>query len=270
MQVSLVEERMIETAATTDVGTVRTLNEDSIAVAVSDDPLKRDKGTMLLVADGLGGYSAGEVASSLVATRLPQLYFEGSREDYVCDLVDAVHACNRMVHEASEMSAELQGMGTTLVAAIIIDEYVAFVNVGDSRGYLFREGSVIHRTKDHSLKDASLDVPGFGARNRFSHVLTRAIGPKPNVLIDITTHHVAIGDIVLLCSDGLSDCVTDDEMKDLLFNYPCAEAVQMLVDLAKQRGGEDNISVVVANIVDVPSNKVADVHLSGFCKYLVH
>jgi len=87
----------------------------------------------------IGGYNAGEVASSLVTTKLPELYFAGCEEDYACDLVDAVHACNRMVHEASMMSTELQGMGTTLVAAIIIDEYVAFVNVGDSRGICFEK-----------------------------------------------------------------------------------------------------------------------------------
>jgi PPM family protein phosphatase len=269
MQIPLVEQRAIETAACTDVGNVRTLNEDSIAVVASDEPIKRDKGTMLVVADGLGGNNAGEVASRLVATKLPELYFTGCEQDYASDLVNAVQVCNRMVNEASEMSAELQGMGTTLVAAVIIGQYVLFVNVGDSRGYLLRETSVIHRTKDHSLKDASLDVPGFSARNRFSHVLTRAIGPKPNILIDITAHEILRGDIVLLCSDGLTNCVTDEEMKDVLFHYPCADSAQMLVDLAKERGGEDNISVAVANIVDFCPRRVDSAHLSGFSKYLI-
>jgi protein phosphatase len=270
MRVSLVEQKMIETAAITDVGNVRTLNEDSIAVVASDEPGKRNRGTMLVVADGLGGYNAGEVASRLVTTNLPDLYFAGCEEDLVYDLVNAVHSCNRMVYETSEMSPELQGMGTTLVAALIIDHFVVFVNIGDSRGYMLRGGSVIHRTKDHSLKDASLDIPGYSTRNRFSHVLTRAIGPKPNVLLDITTHQILRGDIILLCSDGLTDCITDDEMKDIVCSYPCAESAQMLVDLAKQRGGEDNISVVVANIVDVRPEKGNGVHLSGFEKYLVH
>ena len=267
MDVSLLERTSVETAGLTDVGNVRTLNEDSIAVVHSDETIKSSKGTILVLADGLGGYNAGEVASNIVATKLPELYLAGSAKDYVSDFVNAVRSCNTIVHEAS-VSEELQGMGTTLVAAVLVYQFAVFVNVGDSRGYLFRDGSVIHRTKDHSLKDASMDVPGVNVRNRFSHVLTRAIGPKPTVLIDVTAHRIATGDVILLCSDGLTDCVGDDEIKDIVLNHSPADASRMLVSRAKEQGGEDNISVVIARVDGIPAVNSKEDTL-GFEKYLV-
>ncbi|MBM2840474.1 MAG: Stp1/IreP family PP2C-type Ser/Thr phosphatase [Bacteroidetes bacterium] len=269
MQVFVMEQTKIETAAVTDVGLVRTLNEDSIAVVSKDQSGKAKKGAVLVLADGLGGHNAGEAASKLVTSSLPELYIEASGMDCASSLFRAVTACNKMVHEESLTSPVLQGMGTTVVAVVVVNQYAIFVNVGDSRGYLFRDGSIIHRTKDHSLKDASVDVPGVSPTNRFSHVLTRAIGPKPNVLIDITTHRIAKGDVILLCSDGLSDYVSDEEMKEMVSSYPCADAVEVLVDLAKERGGEDNISAIVANLQEVCIADSANPHLSGVHRYLV-
>ncbi len=255
MIISTMDQTTIESVEVTDVGNVRSLNEDSIAIVSADESVRGEKGTVMVLADGLGGCSAGEVASTLVTTKLPELYYEGQGKDYVSDLTQAVSACNTLVHKASLVCSALQGMGTTLVAAVIVNQYVIFVNVGDSRGYLFRDGSVIHRTKDHSLKDASFDNPVLGSRNRFSHVLTRAIGPKPTILIDVTTQEIAKGDTILLCSDGLTDCVSDDEIKKVISAYQCAEAGQMLVNLAKEKGGEDNISVVLATVTEIaPSN----------------
>src|SRR6266705_1634138 len=109
--VSLLEQTTIETAAATDAGLIRFINEDSIAIVAPDEPAKRGKGTVLVLADGLGGYNAGEVASTLVTSNLPKLYFDGSGNDYVSDLVGAVGVCNSMIHEASLKSAGLQGMG---------------------------------------------------------------------------------------------------------------------------------------------------------------
>ncbi|MEK9136280.1 MAG: protein phosphatase 2C domain-containing protein, partial [Bacteroidota bacterium] len=206
----------MEASPLTDVGNVRTLNEDSVAVVCQNDCGGTDKGTLLILADGLGGYNAGEVASGLVTTKVPELYFDGHGEDYLSDLTSAITSCNEMVYEASRLSEELRGMGSTLVTALVVNQFAVFANVGDSRGYIFRDGSVYHRTKDHSLKDATLDVPGFAGRSRFSHVLTRAVGPKPTVLIDVTTHRIAAGDIVVLCSDGLSDYVADDELGEIV------------------------------------------------------
>lgn len=241
----------IEVSGVTDVGTKRALNEDSIAIVRPEDAELEGKGAILVLADGLGGYNAGEVASSLVTSKLPELYYAISEKDRVSDIVAAVRACNSVVHETSLIAEELHGMGTTLVAAVIVYQYAIFANVGDSRGYLFRDGLIIHRTKDHSLRDASFDLPQFNPRHRFSHVLTRAIGPKADVSIDVTTHRVIPGDTILLCSDGLTDCVTDEEIEDVIFNHPVANASQLLVDLAKERNGADNISTIVANVSKV-------------------
>ena len=266
--VSAMEETMIETGALTDVGNVRNLNEDSVAVVHSDIPGKSCKGTILVLADGLGGYKAGEVASTMVTSMLPELYLAGSGKDYVSDFVNAVRFCNTIVHDASNKSEEQQGMGTTVVAAVLVDHYVVFVNVGDSRGYLLRDGAVVHRTRDHSLKDASMDVPEANKRNRFAHVLTRAIGPKPTVLIDVTAHRLSKGDVVLLCSDGLTDCIGNEEMKNIALNHSPADAARKLVAMAKEQGGEDNISVIIARVQEVAESGGRE-DVFGVEKYLV-
>lgn len=261
-------EAMIEIGALTDVGNVRALNEDSVAVVHSDDPDKSRKGSILVLGDGLGGYKAGEVASNMVTSMLPELYLAGPGNDYVSDLVNAVKSCNTILYDASNISEEQQGMGTTVVAAVLVDHYVIFVNVGDSRGYLVRDGAVVHRTRDHSLKDASMDVPEANKRNRFAHVLTRALGPKPTVLIDATAHRLAKGDVILLCSDGLTDCVGNEEMKNIALNHSPADAAGMLVALAKDQGGEDNISVIIARVHDIAASNGTD-SVPGIERYLV-
>jgi protein phosphatase len=260
---------VVESAALTDTGLHRSLNEDSIAVVTPDDPSQQERGALLVVADGLGGYNAGEVASALVANCLPKIYFEDLKRDCVAGLLHAVEACNKMVNEASLMSKELRGMGTTVVAAVVVNQFALFANVGDSRGYLFRDGSIIHRTKDHSLKDASVDVPGFASTSRFSHVLTRALGPKPDIVIDVTAHRIAKGDRLLLCSDGLSDYLDDDELKAVVCNHSVEDAAAMLINLAKERGGEDNISAIVAHVRKVSSTDSSNSHLAGVQRFLV-
>ncbi len=239
----------IETAALTDAGVVGSHNEDSVAVVSPANDTKKEKGTLLVVADGLGGYNAGEVASALVTSKLPELYLGGPGEDQARDLVTALETCNAIVHDAGKQSPNLQGMGSTVVAALVVDQAVVFANVGDSRGYLLRGAEVIHRTTDHSLRNSMIDVPAFGARNRLAHVLTRAIGPRPSVTIDVTAHRIRPGDTVLLCSDGLSDCVDEEDIISVVSSHSCADASAKLVSLAKQRGGKDDISVVLAKMV---------------------
>ena len=266
----VLNQTQVETSAATDIGLRRTLNEDSMAITQSPEPELRDKGVVLVLADGLGGYNAGEVASNLVTSKLPEFYFAGSKGDCASDLAEAVKACNSVVHETSLISKELQGMGSTVVAAVIVNRYVIFANIGDSRGYLFRNRVTLHRTRDHSLNDAGMDVHGLGLRSRLSHVLTRAIGPKPEVLVDLTTHGIATGDIILLCSDGLTDCVTEEEIKHIVYTNPLMTASQYLVDLAKERKSTDNISVVLAAVTAVSVGELDDdAHRARSIKYLV-
>lgn len=249
---SLLDRTMVETAALSDAGNVRTLNEDSIAVVLDEASATDFRQTILVLADGLGGYDGGKVASDLVTARLPGLFRAGSAGNALSDLIGAVRGCNTAVRDAG-IAENLQGMGTTVVAAVVIDHEVIFANVGDSRGYLFRNGSVIHRTPDHSLRVEVPAIPGVMGRNRFSHVLTRALGPQPTVDIDATAHRIAGNDVILLCSDGLTDCVDDNEIGDILLNHSAVDAARLLVSTSKERGGSDNISVIVARVHALPA-----------------
>ncbi len=262
------DQSSVQIATHTDIGNVRTLNEDSIAVVPSTDPAQSRMGTMLIVADGLGGYNAGDVASKLVTTALPELYRSGTGKDYVSDLINAVHACNGVVRNAADMSERMRGMGTTVVAAVLVGQYVIFAHVGDSRGYLFRRGELVHRTTDHSLRNVATGLVGGDVPDRFSHVLTRAIGPTPDLLVDVTAHRLEKDDVVLLCSDGLTNCVGDDVLRTIVLEYSPADAARLLVNMANDEGGEDNISVIVARIENLPARD-SDEALLGVQPYLV-
>jgi protein phosphatase len=232
----------LRTVSRTDIGRVRDNNED--AVARSD--------RLAAVADGMGGHPGGEVASA-VAISLLQAAFTGRSLD---ELHAAVRAANRAIWDRACGSAELEGMGTTVCAAAMIENgSLAIVNVGDSRAYLLRDGSFKQLTDDHSVtaeavrrgelsEQEALDHP-------YRHVLTRAVGVAPDVELDSTAHPAAEGDRVLVCTDGLFNEVPNDEIVSLMAATEDIRAtVDGLVELALSRGGHDNISVVVAEVCD--------------------
>jgi serine/threonine protein phosphatase PrpC len=243
---------ILKSVALTDAGRVRSLNEDSVAVVSPDGNPFPEKGTLLVLADGLGGYNAGEVASRMVISELPRLYFNAPGSDYVKDLEHAVAEINRVVHKASQESKHWRGMCSTLVTCLVVNESAIFLNVGDSRGYLFREESLVFRTEDHALERPTFGVRERGGWNTFSHVLTRAIGVQPDVTRDVTIHGIAPGDTILLCSDGLSDVITDEEIMVVLTDRNISDAAERLVMMAKEKKSDDNISVIISRVVDVP------------------
>jgi protein phosphatase len=227
-------------AGRTDIGRVRERNEDAIVV---DD-------RMVAVADGLGGHAGGELASRL-ATELLAASFTGGSVD---ELATAVRAANWVVWERASSSSALTGMGTTMCAAALVDEdSLAVVHVGDSRAYLAQGGSVHRLTEDHTVvtelvREGRLtEADAVGRPQRM--ILTRALGVGPDVQVDAVRRPVAPGDLLLLCSDGLFTHVPDDEIGSLLLSGSSPEkAVDELLELALSRGGEDNVSVVVAEV----------------------
>jgi PPM family protein phosphatase len=242
---------VLDIASLSDPGTFRTTNEDQLAVVHFDRQGGRHKGTLLLVADGLGGYNGGEIASGMVATEIPKLYAAGTGADPEEDIVRATEVCNRTIHAAACASPELNGMGSTMVAAIVLDPWLIFAHVGDSRGYLFRRGALVHRTEDHSLTGRPASGPQ--ARRRVAHVLTRALGPRPSVNVDVVRLRLEPGDVLVLCSDGLTGSVDDETIVGVVSHQASADAAAALIQLAKNRDGQDNISVVVARVCPLSS-----------------
>jgi serine/threonine protein phosphatase PrpC len=230
----------LDCAGRTDIGHVRERNEDAIVV---DE-------RVVAVADGLGGHAGGELASRL-ATELLAASFTGSSVE---ELATAVRAANWVVWERASSTTASTGMGTTMCAAGLVDDgALAVVHVGDSRAYLAHEGSVHRLTEDHSvaaelIRDGRLtEADAVGHPQRA--ILTRALGVGPDVQVDAVRRPVVPGDVLLLCSDGLFTHVSDDEIGALLLagGTPSATADELL-GLALSRGGEDNVSVVVAEV----------------------
>ena len=224
----------------TDVGPVRENNEDAIVT-----------GTQLVaVADGLGGHSGGELASTL-ATALVEASFTGRSLD---ELAAAVRAANWAVWDRASSTAELEGMGTTMCAAGLVDDgTLAVVHVGDTRAYLAHDGSLHRLTEDHTVTAEMVRNGELTEAEARAHphrmVLTRALGVGPDVDIDAMCHRVAPGDRLLLCSDGLFNQVTDDELASLMFDRTTPEATaDALLELALSRGADDNVSAVVADV----------------------
>jgi PPM family protein phosphatase len=230
--------RIAEQAGATDVGRQRESNEDALVVAPP----------VFAVADGMGGARAGEVASHLAAEAVAK--GPGADEPPEAQLVRMVREANRQIHALAQRDESLRGMGTTLTAVIVRDHEVSIAHVGDSRAYLLRDGKLGQLTRDHSLV-AELERSGQLSPEAAEHhpqksIITRALGPEPDV--DVDTYRVVgrAGDVFLLCSDGLTTMVSDDDVGSVLRQAPALQdAADALVRAANQSGGKDNITVVL-------------------------
>jgi protein phosphatase len=266
-EVVLSAQTILDSFAVTDLGQTRASNEDSVVIVVSAE--NPERGTLLVLADGLGGHNAGEVASRMVTAELPACYFHRSGSNYLDDLVRSVSEVNSLVHSAGREDGERLGMCTTLVSALIVNQYLVFLNVGDSRGYLIRNQRVVHRTKDHSLTGNGSAAQKHRNRHAMSHVLMQAIGPHPTVFPDITIRKIVAGDLILLSSDGLTDVATDEEIVEIALSERVSEAAPRLVELAKKNGSTDNISVVLSQVVQVSDSSSFQIHMNDLHRYLV-
>jgi len=244
----------------TDVGRRRELNEDSLHFSEKDG--------VCLLADGMGGRDFGEVASSLCVSTLNShlhKFFPKSLEgrsladggmiaEVVVQAFDAwIRDMNTIVYEFGSLDHRYREMGTTLVLLYQQTDFVVLAHVGDSRIYRIREGATRQMTEDHSFVNAQVKVGLLtreqAERSAHRNIITRCIGTRAVVKPDVTVHPAVPGDVYLLCSDGLSDLVEPNEMAGIIERNPDQrDAVTGLIDLANERGGIDNITVVLARI----------------------
>jgi serine/threonine protein phosphatase PrpC len=245
----------IRYAAKTDVGMKRTHNEDYFSLLEEDQ--------LFLVADGMGGHASGEVASKM-ATESIQEFFSRTKDDeatwpYKMDrhlsyvenrLIVGVKLANQRIFEAALKDLRLKGMGTTIVGGQIVGDKLYIAHVGDSRCYRIRGGQIQQMTRDHSLLEDYKDAkPGMTEeeQRKFPHknVITRALGMRDTVQVDVHVQDIQDGDLFLFCSDGLSGMIEDDTIASVLGSTPDLEqAVSQLVEAANKAGGTDNVTVL--------------------------
>ncbi len=247
----------VEVASCSDIGLVRDHNEDYID---SDQTLG-----IVVLADGMGGYQAGEIASEIAVNTIiqeitkpllkliqHQSHINEHYYQHLKQLLEqAVMTANQVIYQTAEEQAHYHGMGTTVVAAIFHLGLISIAHVGDSRLYRFRNQQLQQLTIDHSVLQELIDC-GFFTPQQARHapnrnLVTRALGVGQTVIVDVQQYKVDKNDIYLLCSDGLNDMLEDEEIQTILFenNYQLKKAAHALIEAANAKGGEDNISVIL-------------------------
>jgi protein phosphatase len=236
----------------TDCGCVRDLNEDCCQVVQPSDPevLER-KGVLIVVADGMGGYQAGEVASRIAVETVTRAYY-ASEDGPQAALTDAFHYANREIHRFALVRRELKGMGTTCTALVIQGGVAHSAHVGDSRLYIVRSSAIYQLTEDHSMVTALVKQGSLtreaARRHADRNIILRALGSSATVEVATWDQPLPVraGDCFILCSDGLHDSVTDEEIRMAAEEQGGAAACEALVATARDRGGHDNITVAIA------------------------
>ena len=238
-------------AVRSDVGLLREGNEDSAYAGPR----------LLAVADGMGGHAAGEVASALTIASMAELDSEQPSGDMLTDLASAIAAANSRLQEKIVANPAVEGMGTTLTALLWSDGHAAVCHIGDSRGYLLRQGELYQITHDHTLVQSLVDEGRISVDDVSTHpqrsLLLRALDGRSTAEPDLSVHDAMPGDRYLLCSDGLSGVVSDETLRDTLETVADPEAAtRELIDLANAGGGPDNITCIVADVVDTATTRL--------------
>ncbi|MBI2843990.1 MAG: Stp1/IreP family PP2C-type Ser/Thr phosphatase [Armatimonadetes bacterium] len=247
---------VVKMGARTDLGRVRENNEDKFDFyEPEEDDVLAIKGSFYGVADGMGGHAAGQIASEIALKTVVKSYYADRSPEVAGSLRRAVREANSLIHDTAQMIAERSGMGTTLTAVVIRADEAYFVHVGDSRAYLIREVEIRQVTEDHSwvaeqVKRGAL-TEEEARYSPFRNVITRSLGNMPSVEPDIIAEELRVGDTIILCSDGLSGSVEPDEILELAAGASPSRAAMDLVDTANERGGPDNITVVVVAVKDI-------------------
>lgn len=240
-------------AAKSHTGLVRQINEDEFALHMDLDPYQ-----VVLVADGMGGHSAGEIASS-IAVEVAGLSLrekladktEAEAEPYLSDfIVESILRANEEIFQRGKSSSGYSGMGTTIVASVVGPRSITMGYIGDSRGYLITPDAIVQLTDDHSLvnelyKKGQLTEEEANAHPQ-KNILTRALGTDQRVEVDLISSRWAIGDILLLCTDGLTNLVSDEEILQVMQqdNGSLDDKINRLIERALEEGGNDNITVI--------------------------
>jgi protein phosphatase len=254
----------VESAALSDVGLRRGNNQDSLAIVLASDEQDWERrGHLFMVADGMGAHAAGELASKMASESIGHTYRKLLDRAPLDALRHAVLAANASIHDRGQANAEFQGMGTTCSVLVLLPRSAIIAHVGDSRVYRLRQATLDQLTFDHSLVWEMMaagqmprgEVASFIPKN----IITRSLGPHADVQVDLEGPiPLQVGDTFLLCSDGLSGQVQDEEIGAILSVLSPQEAVRTLVDMANLRGGPDNITAVVVRVLAVPEGEAEE------------
>ncbi len=238
-------------AGITDIGQKRKTNQDSIYM----NPEKH----LFIVADGMGGHNGGDIASAMAIKHVPEYIIEHYNDDPLLAAQSSVQAANFAIKRKSETSQLFKGMGTTTVSLYFKGSNVYIANVGDSRAYLVHKHKLFQLSKDHSLVQEKINLGIYtredGARDPNKNVLVRAVGFEEDVNIDVFTYKVCRGDLFFICSDGLHGMIHDSDILEIINHYikdpltatsaDLEKTVKVLVNLANNNGGNDNISLIM-------------------------
>lgn len=240
----------VRMVARADVGMKRHNNEDAVGIQPLAEPWP-----VAVLADGMGGYNAGEVASAMAVDLITaavrnEAWVDTSAKVAQCELTDALRMANTAIFGAAQAAPECRGMGTTVVAALVLDDELLVAHLGDSRAYVWRGGRLQRLTRDHSLVqqdvDAGLITAEEALHSRYSHLVTRALGVMSQIEPELTHWPLQQGDRVMLCSDGLTDMLSDPCLQSLFEeNLPLSQLLTSLIAAANAAGGKDNIGVVL-------------------------
>ena len=237
----------------TSVGRKRKNNQDTVGVYRNQNGI-----TLAIVADGMGGHQAGDTASYLAVTGLGEVWEQTmlTQKNDVCDwLIEHIQEENARIFDKGSTHPEMFGMGTTIVSTVILEEELILAHVGDSRAYIVRDSDIKQLTDDHSLVNELIKTGEISAEMAANHpkknILVRSIGVPGEVDVDISSVKCQLNDKILLCSDGLTNMLTNEEIKQVVLkNQPLTSRVNELIEQANEAGGTDNITVLLIDFDD--------------------
>ncbi len=246
----------LDVAQLTDVGRRREHNEDNMAFVIpKDSQVMASKGALFIVADGMGGHAAGEVASEIAVDTVSNMYYQEDSNDVAVSLLRAIRRANASIHQRAAENLLRTGMGTTCVAAVLRGNMAYIANVGDSRAYLLRGNQVKQISNDHSWVAEQVRAGLLTEEQARTHaqrnVITRCLGTQAEVDVDVFQEELCEGDSLVLCTDGLSGLVSDEELHRIVDQFVPQESVYHLVERANENGGPDNITAIVVRVQEV-------------------
>ena len=249
------EKLFLEFGNGTDTGCVRKDNEDAFMLfEAGDKRQKAAKGHLAIICDGMGGALGGKTASKMTLEEVASIYYGSRTGDVRTAITQAIKSANQHVYQKSNRDSALKGMGTTIVAAMLIENQAFIAHVGDSRCYLIRNNEIFQMTEDHTVVQKmvrqGLLSPDEARSHPDGHILNRSVGVSDELEVDLTMEPIELeaNDILLLCSDGLTTEVQDDEILEIAANGTAQRAVEQLIALARERGGRDNITIQIIRV----------------------
>ena len=246
----------LDVAQLTDVGRKREHNEDNMAYVIPKDPqVMAKRGALFIVADGMGGHAAGEVASEIAVDTVSSVYYQDDSDDVAVSLLQAIKRANTSIHQRAAENMSRSGMGTTCVTAVLRGDMAYIANVGDSRAYIIRSGLVRQVSQDHSWVAEQVRAGILTEDQARTHaqrnVITRCLGTQADVEVDVFAEPLQEGDSLVLCTDGLSGLVNDEDLQKIVDQFVPQESVYHLVERANENGGSDNITAIVVRVQEL-------------------